>query len=206
MSVGVFSEYHFALQSLAVMKTEVCTAQCLAYCLVCSTFGVLEYIGFLAFTIQFWQFYLVWLLIGADSQCKVEVGAEVVGHRIAIIEVIRHHKVADILHHLLGSVGESVIVVNVVVVYIVVEHYAFFLLECLETTFACGLVNSATNLLCHFLWQDSKIPTDRCFDLRNNLYFCTQILKELFEKRDEYGSARQSYFFLSIANSHVSSS
>ena len=74
-----------------------------------------------------------------------------------------------------------------------------------RVTFACGLVNSATNLLCHFLWQDSKIPADRCFDLKNNLYFCTQILKELFEKRDEYGSARQSYFFLSIANSHVSS-
>ena len=42
--------------------------------------------------------------------------------------------------------------------------------------------------------------------VKNNLYFCTQIIQELFEKRDEYGSARQSYFFLSIANSHVSSS
>ena len=31
----------------------------MAYCLVCSTFGVLEYIWFLAFAIQFRQFYLV---------------------------------------------------------------------------------------------------------------------------------------------------
>ena len=54
-------------------------------------------------------------------------------------------------------------------------------------------ISQPPNLLCHFLWQDSKIPTDRCFDLRNNLYFCTQILKELFEKRDEYVSDRQSY-------------
>ena len=65
MSVGILTKYHLALQSLAVVKTEVCTAQCLAYSLVCSTFGVLEYIGFLALTIQFWQFYLVWLLVSA---------------------------------------------------------------------------------------------------------------------------------------------
>ena len=66
MSVGIFSEDHFALQSLAVVETEVCTAQCLAYRLVCYTFGVLEHIGFLALAIQFRKFYLVWLLIGAD--------------------------------------------------------------------------------------------------------------------------------------------
>ena len=75
-----------------------------------------------------------------------------------------------------------------------------------RVTFACGLVNSATNLLCHFLLQGGKIPPYRCFNLKNNLYFCSQIIQELFEKRDEYGSTEQSFFFLSIANSHVSSS
>ncbi len=102
---------------------------------MCSTFGVLEYIGFLTLAIQFWQFYLVWFLVGADSQCKVEVCAEVICHRIAVIEVIRHHKVADILHYLFGSVGECLISINVIVIYIVVEHYALILLECLEVCF-----------------------------------------------------------------------
>ena len=88
MSVGIFTEYHLALQSLAVVETEVCTAQCLAYRLVCYTFGVLEHIGFLALAIQFRKFYLVWFLVGSNSQCKVEVRAEVVGHRIAVIKVV----------------------------------------------------------------------------------------------------------------------
>ncbi|MBQ9137037.1 MAG: hypothetical protein IJX65_00175, partial [Alistipes sp.] len=72
-------------------------------------------------------------------------------------------------------------------------------------TFACGLVNSASNLLCHFL-QDSKITAVRCFDLKNNSYFCTQILKELFEKHEEYSVTKQVSNFLSIAHSHASSS
>ena len=132
MSVGIFSEDHFALQSLAVVETEVCTAQCLAYRLVCYTFWMLEYFGLLALAIQFRQFYLVWFLVGADSLCKGEVCAEVICHRIAVIEVIRHHKVADILHYLFGSVGEGIIVVNVIETHIVVEHYAFIFPERLE--------------------------------------------------------------------------
>lgn len=96
----------------------------------------------------------------------VEVSAAEVSHRITVIEVVRYHKAADILHNLLGPVGHGVIIVYILVIHIVLEYYAFILLKCLKVTFAYGLENLATNLLCHFLWQDSKIPAYRCFDLK----------------------------------------
>ncbi len=73
-----------------------------------------------------------------------------------------------------------------------------------RVTFACGLVNSATNLLCHFFY-----PLERFIDVdfhnwRKNRIFAFR--KEFFEKHEEYSVPKQVGNFLSIAHSHASSS
>ena len=97
--------------------------------------GCIEFLGYTPETEALLEKDLVWFLVGSNSQYEVEVCAEVVGHRIAVIEVVRHYKVEDILHHLFGSVGKRLVSINVIVIYIVVEHYALILLECLEVCF-----------------------------------------------------------------------
>lgn len=77
-----------------------------------------------------------------------------------------------------------------------------------RVTFACGLVNSATNLLCHFLYPEA---ISMRYLQWNILIIGEKILslhlgKEFFEKHEEYSVTKQVGNFLSIAHSHASSS
>ena len=73
-----------------------------------------------------------------------------------------------------------------------------------RVTFACGLVNSATNLLCHFLSPIERFIGTDSYNWRKNRIFALR--KELFEKHEEYSVTKQVSNFLSIAHSHASSS
>ena len=50
--------------------------------------GCIEFLGYTPETEALLEKDLVWFLVGSNSQYEVEVRAEVVGHRIAIIEVV----------------------------------------------------------------------------------------------------------------------
>ncbi|MBR4128994.1 MAG: hypothetical protein IKT92_05955, partial [Bacteroidaceae bacterium] len=73
-----------------------------------------------------------------------------------------------------------------------------------RVTFACGLVNSATKLLCHFLYPIESFSGIDSYNWRKNRIFALR--KELFEKHEEYSVTKQVSNFLSIAHSHASSS
>ena len=66
------------------------------------------------------------MLVTAYSQCQVEIGIEIVGHRIAVVEVVRHDEIADIRHHLFGPVRQGFVGSDIVMVDFVLDLAGFF--------------------------------------------------------------------------------
>ena len=85
----VFSEYHFAGMPPVLDKIKAGCAQRLPDGLMCRTFGMLEHFRLvLPLAVKFRQFHLVRLPVTPYSQCQVEIGMEIIRHRIAVIEVV----------------------------------------------------------------------------------------------------------------------
>ncbi len=127
MSRNGLPEYHLADMPPVFDEAEPCRTQCLSQGLVRRTFGMLEHFRFaLPFAGEFRQFHLVRFPVTADAQCQVEIGMEIVRHGIAVVEVIRHDKVADIHHHLLCTVCKVGIPLYVVVVDRILHLAGFF--------------------------------------------------------------------------------
>ena len=101
--------------SPAFDEAEPGFAQCLTHSLVCRSLGKPEHFR-TVFSRNLRQFHPVRLSVAADSEREVEVGVEIVRHWVAFIKVVRHDKVPDVCHHLLGPVGQTVRCLDVVVV------------------------------------------------------------------------------------------
>lgn len=71
----------------------------------------------------------------ADTRREAETGTEVIRHRIAAVEIVRHCKIADILHHLFGSVCRRIVMIGVAVVCAVAEYRFLILLGSLGIGF-----------------------------------------------------------------------
>ncbi len=72
----------------------------------------------------------------------------------------------------------------------------------MRVTFSCGLVNSAVNLLYHFLYPLERFIDVDFYNWRKNRVFAFR--KEFFEKYEEYSVTKQVGNFLSIAHSYAS--
>ena len=96
-------------------EAEPCLAQCLTHRLVCRSFGMREHFGAIL-SRKFRPFHFIRLPVTADSEGEVEIGMEIVCHRIAVIKIVRHHEIADIQHHLLRAVRQGLVGCNVVMV------------------------------------------------------------------------------------------
>ena len=119
--------------SPALDEAEPGLAQCLAHSLVCRSFWIPEHFR-TVFSRNLRQFHPVRLSVAADSEREVEVGVEIVGHGVAFIKVVRHDKIPDVCHHLLGPVGQTVRCLDVVVVDVSL-YLAGFSGESLEVRF-----------------------------------------------------------------------
>ena len=75
---------------------------------------------------KFRQLHFIRLLVAAYSESQVEIGVEVVRHRVAVIEVIRHHEIADIQHHLFRTVGQGLVGRDIVMVDVIPDFPGFF--------------------------------------------------------------------------------
>ena len=123
----VFSEYHLTGMPPVFDEIETGCAQRLTDSLVCGTFGMFEHFrSVLALAIRLGCLHLIRLLVTAYSQCQVEIGIEIVGHRIAVVEVVRHDEIADIRHHLFGPVRQGFVGSDIVMVDFVLDLAGFF--------------------------------------------------------------------------------
>ena len=126
-TIGILTENEFAGVSLTCDKVKTGFTQCLPQCLVCHPFGMLEHFRLiLSLAGEFRQFHFVRLPVTAYAQCQVEIGMEIIRHGIAVIEVVRHDKVADIHHHLLRTVCKVGIPFYVIMVDGVLHLAGFF--------------------------------------------------------------------------------
>jgi len=71
----------------------------------------------------------------ADTRREAETGTEVIRQQFAAVEIVRHCKIADILHHLFGSVCRRIVMIGVAVVCAVAKHRFLILLESPEIGF-----------------------------------------------------------------------
>ena len=123
----VFTEYHFPGMPPVFDKVKTGFAQCLPDGLVCSPFRILELFRSVLFLAgKFGQLHLIRLLVAAYSESQVEISVEIIRHRVAVIEVVRHHEIADIQHHLFRTVSQGLVGRDIVMVDVILNLPGFY--------------------------------------------------------------------------------
>lgn len=93
----------------ALYKVETAFFKSLPDSLVRRTFGMPECLWLRAFHAEFRKHDLIRIATFANAESQIEVGAEVVGHGVTVIIVVRHDKILDVGHYLMRTVCQSLL-------------------------------------------------------------------------------------------------